>query len=120
MMKRDDKTTLAELKERVAGFVKERGWEKYHNPKNLSMSISIEAAELMEHFQWASAEEARSFANDAKKAKEIRDEIADVTCYLLSFCNLYGIDLSTAVSEKMESNAVKYPIGSVKDGVLPL
>jgi NTP pyrophosphatase (non-canonical NTP hydrolase) len=107
----DSTTTLKELKAKMAAFVKERDWEQFHSPKNLSMSISIEAAELMEKFQWCDIEDAKTeLANDFQ---EVKHEIADIMCYLLSFCNLYDIDISEAVTEKLKLNALKYPASEV-------
>jgi dCTP diphosphatase len=107
----DSTTTLKDLKAKMAAFVKERDWEQFHSPKNLSMSISIEAAELMEKFQWCDIQTSKEeLANDFQ---EVKHEIADIFCYLLSFCNLYDIDISDAVTEKLKLNAVKYPASEV-------
>lgn len=105
----DDKTTVAELTALVRRFVAEREWERFHDPKNLSASIAIEAAELMEHFQWLRSDELPSVANDAKAMGEIREEVADILAYLLSFAARMNIDLSTALRDKMTKNAAKYP-----------
>jgi NTP pyrophosphatase (non-canonical NTP hydrolase) len=105
----DASTTVAELRELVAGFVAERAWGGYHDPKNLSMSIAIEAAELMEHFQWLRTDELGGVAGNAGRKAEIADELADVTCYVLSLANALGIDLSAAVQAKVRKNAAKYP-----------
>ncbi len=108
-MSSDTSTTLAELREIVRRFVDERDWRQFHSPKNLSMSLAIEAAELMEHFQWIDIDESRAIASDQQKLAAIRDEIADVFCYLLALANELDLDLSQAVREKMVKNAVKYP-----------
>lgn len=105
----DQTTTIAELRELVRRFVAEREWEPFHAPKNLSMSLAIEAAELMEHFQWIDAAESRRVADDPAKLAEIRDELADVLCYALALANALDLDLSQAVHDKMVKNAVKYP-----------
>lgn len=103
----DKKTSIADLKQLVQNFVEERNWNHHHTPKNLSMSIAIEAGELMEHFQWRSSDEA-----DLKiDRNEVENEIADVAAYLLSLCNVLDIDLSQAMTRKMELNAKKYPKG---------
>lgn len=107
----DSTTTLKELKAKMAAFVKERDWEQFHSPKNLSMSISIEAAELMEKFQWCDNQAAKDALAD--DFQEVKHEIADIICYLLSFCNLYDIDISDAVTEKLKLNAIKYPAEKV-------
>jgi NTP pyrophosphatase (non-canonical NTP hydrolase) len=107
----DSTTTLKELKAKMATFVKERDWEKFHSPKNLSMSIAIEAAELMEHFQWCDLEASKE--DLAKDLQEVKHEIADIFCYLLSFCHLYDIDISDTVTEKLKLVAAKYPTEKV-------
>lgn len=109
------RATLKELKKLVAGFVKERDWEQFHSPKNLSMSISIEAAELMEHFQWTNTvEEAVKVLQDKRKRVEIEDELADISIYLIDFCNLYGVDIEQAILNKLKKNAKKYPAKLVR------
>ena len=102
-------TTLAELRDLVRRFVEERDWRQFHSPKNLSMSLAIEAAELMEHFQWIDAAESRSICDDPAKLADVGEEMADVLCYLLALANELEIDLSTAIRDKMIKNAVKYP-----------
>ena len=108
----DDKTTMQELKNKMAQFVCERDWEQYHSPKNLSMAIAIEAAELMEKFQWLDVAESRK--EIACNKKEIEEELADIFSGLLSFAYFYGIDLSNAFEHKMEKNEQKYPVKEVK------
>jgi NTP pyrophosphatase (non-canonical NTP hydrolase) len=105
----DSSTTLADLREIVRGFVEERDWQQFHSPKNLSMSLAIEAAELMEHFQWIEIAESRRVGDDPAKLAEVREEIADVLCYVLALANELNLDLSTALRDKMVKNAVKYP-----------
>jgi len=105
----DHDTTVAELRELVRQFVAQREWEQFHAPKNLSMSLAIEAAELMEHFQWIDAEASRQVSDDPSKLAAIRDEIADVMCYALALANALDIDLAQAVQDKMVKNAAKYP-----------
>ncbi|MEM2598905.1 MAG: nucleotide pyrophosphohydrolase [Thermoproteota archaeon] len=105
----DSEVTLQVLKNRVREFVSNRGWEKYHNPKDLAEAVCIEAAELLEVFQWSTVEEASSWRNDASKMESIRDELADVLIYCLSMANTLGIDLSEAVLKKLEKNEEKYP-----------
>ncbi len=106
---RDDQTTVAELTALVARFVGDRDWQQFHDPKNLSASIAIEAAELMEHFQWLRSDELEGIAKDGKAVGEIREEVADILAYLLSFAARMKIDLSSALADKMAKNAVKYP-----------
>lgn len=105
----DQHTTLAELREIVRQFVDERDWRQFHSPKNLSMSLAIEAAELMEHFQWITPDESREIAADREKLAAVGEEISDVLCYTLALANEMGLDLTTALRDKMVKNARKYP-----------
>jgi NTP pyrophosphatase (non-canonical NTP hydrolase) len=105
----DEHTTLAELRELVRRFVTERDWRQFHAPKNLSMSLAIEAAELMEHFQWITPDESRSLAGDRAKLAAVGEELADVVCYALALANELELDLATTVRDKMRKNAQKYP-----------
>ena len=106
----DRRTTVAELIGLVDEFVAERHWQRFHDPKNLSASIAIEAAELMEHFQWLRSDELDTVKQDQEKMIEIREEVADITAYLLSFSSVMGIDVSSALADKMKKNAGKYPV----------
>ena len=105
----DSTTTLAELKRLINDFVDRRDWHQFHAPKNLAMSLAIEAAELMEHFQWISAEESRRAAEDPERLETIGDELADVLCYALAMANELRLDLSTVLRRKMAKNERKYP-----------
>ena len=107
---RDDQTTVAELKALMEAFIAEREWHKFHDPKNLSASIAIEAAELMEHFQWLRSDELDHIEKDPAALAEIKEEVADVLAYLLSFAERMKIDLSDALQEKIKKNALKYPV----------
>ena len=108
----DQKTTIQDLKERMASFVRERDWEQFHTPKNLSMSIAIEAAELMEHFQWLTVEQSKSLEADA--LQDISEELADIVIYSLSLANFLELDLTDAIMSKMEKNIRKYPSEKVR------
>lgn len=103
----DDHTTLAELKRWMSAFVEERNWQQYHNAKNLSMSLAIESAELMEHFQWITSEQAEK--REGFSMEEVAEELADVLSYTLSIANALDIDLAQAMSSKMVKNRRKYP-----------
>jgi NTP pyrophosphatase (non-canonical NTP hydrolase) len=105
----DRETTLDELKRLVAKFVDERDWRQFHTPKNLAMALAIEAAELMEHFQWLTPEESRAVADDEHRHNEVAEELADVVCYALAMANELGIDVAEALRAKMIKNAQKYP-----------
>lgn len=106
----DGKTTLAELKSRVLAFAQERDWEQFHAPKNLSMALAAEAAELMEHFLWTTSEASRTVTRDPEKRRKIEEELADVVIYALEFSNVTGIDLAAVIETKMALNAKKYPV----------
>src|SRR5262249_8101103 len=106
----DSTTTVAQLRDAMRRFVAEREWEKFHSPKNLSMGLAVEAAELMEHFLWVDNEDSRQLGREASKKTEIADEMADVACYLLALANILGIDLSEAVFGKLAKNREKYPV----------
>lgn len=106
-----DKTTaVGELKAAVAAFAQEREWLQFHTPKNLSMALAAEAAELMEHFLWTQPEDSLERARDPKRSADISDELADVIIYALEFANVTGIDITAAVHAKMKQNALKYPV----------
>ena len=105
----DANTTLKELRDLVRAFVDARDWRQFHSPKNLSMALAIEAAELMEHFQWITTEASRSLADDRKKLPAVRDELADVLCYTMAMANELDIDLSEALRQKILKNEAKYP-----------
>jgi len=105
----DTHTTLAELRETMRTFVAARNWEQYHTPKNLAMAIGIEAAELMEHFQWLTVEESWQLIQDPNQRAEVADELADVIIYCLSFANQADIDMSDAVLAKMRRNEHRFP-----------
>lgn len=106
----DSTTTVAELRARVLAFAREREWEQFHSPKNLSMALAAESGELMEHFLWSESSASADVAREARKRPEIEDEIADVVIYALEFANVCGIDLAAAIEAKLAKNAEKYPV----------
>jgi len=106
----DSVTTVSDLKMRVLAFVREREWEQFHSPKNLSMALAAESGELMEHFLWATAEQSRALANEPARRARIADELADVVIYALEFANMTGLDVAAAIEAKMAANAKKYPV----------
>jgi NTP pyrophosphatase (non-canonical NTP hydrolase) len=105
----DQSTTLTDLRQRVAEFVAARDWGQFHVPKNLSVAIAVEAAELMEHFQWLTSEQAALALQDETKLAAVSDELADVFIYVLSLANALDVDVSTAVLKKLERNEERYP-----------
>ena len=104
----DKTTSIQNLKDLVSKFVNDRDWEQFHSPKNLSMSIAIESAELMEKFQWIEAADSKELTK--KNRQEIEEEIADIATYILNFCALYNIDLSSSIQRKLKINSKKYPV----------
>jgi len=93
----------------MSRFVAQRDWQRFHSPKNLAMGLAVEAAELMELFQWMDLKESHRIAQDPGQLKKIRDEMADVLSYLLCLADVANVDLSQAFHDKMKSNNEKYP-----------
>lgn len=106
----DEGTAIAEIKRRILGFAQERDWEQFHTPKNLSMALAAEAAELMEHFLWADGAASVAAASEPRRREKIEEELADIVIYALEFANVCKIDVSGAIERKMEANARKYPV----------
>jgi NTP pyrophosphatase (non-canonical NTP hydrolase) len=105
----DSTTTVSELRQILATFVAERDWSQFHSPKNVSMALAIEVAELMEHFQWLTTDASRKLADDPVKLAAVGEELADVVGYSLALANELGIDVSSAIRAKMVKNRLKYP-----------
>jgi dCTP diphosphatase len=103
--KRDE---LASLTSALRAFARERDWGKFHSPKNLAMALSVEVAELLEHFQWLTERESSEISRAARS--EIADEAADVQIYLLMLADKLQIDLVRAVEDKIERNRARYPV----------
>ncbi len=97
-------------------FVKARNWEQFHTPKNLSMALSVEASELVEIFQWLTAEDSKPENLSKVQMGQISDEVADIFIYLSRICDVLDIDLEDAVKDKMLKNGKKYPPGEIKLG----
>ncbi|MCG3180021.1 MAG: hypothetical protein BIFFINMI_02375 [Phycisphaerae bacterium] len=110
----DNVTTVADLREAMARFVADREWEKYHRPKNLAMSLAVEVAELVEHFQWLDHEQTDAALADPRVREQVEDEMADILAFLLSLTNAISSDLSTAFIRKLAKNEVKYPADQVR------
>ena len=110
----DDQITIADLRAQVEAFVAERDWAQFHSPKNLSMAIAIESAELMEHFQWLTTEESKDLVGEGATRGQVVDELADVLIYCLSLASALSIDLSEAIVRKLAHNARKYPAGEYR------
>ena len=100
---------IEQLQQRMRVFAAERHWQSFQTPKNLAMAMVVEAAELVEIFQWMTAEESLAIAGDADKHRHLGEEIADVMLYLLQIADHAGVDLAAAVERKLALNAMKYP-----------
>jgi len=108
----DNQKTVEELKKEIRAFMEERDWQQYHTPKNMSMQIATEAAELMEPFMFV--ESSASMQELEKKRTAVENEVADVAICLLNFCMRTNIDLTQAIANKMIINAEKYPVEKCK------
>ena len=110
----DQATTIAELRALVQRFVDERDWRQFHTAKNLAMSIAIEAAELMEHFQWLDQQASQAIAQQEVKKAAVAEELADVLSYVLAISSALEIDLASSLEAKMVKNALKYPADQIR------
>ena len=106
-------SNLDELALYLRHFSSQRNWDQYHSPKNLAAALTVEAAELLEHFQWLKQEE--SYFPDIKKKKEISHEMADILIYLTRMADILGINLLEAATDKVQINSQKYPAPLHKD-----
>lgn len=109
----DRKITVGELKEKMVKFRDARNWKKYHNPKDIVISINVEAGELLELFQWKKMKDVRGWLKNPKNLKRVSEELADVVLYCLGLSDVLNLDLSDAVMKKIKSNERKYPIKKV-------
>ncbi|MFE0461550.1 nucleotide pyrophosphohydrolase [Kitasatospora sp. NPDC058965] len=101
--------TVAALSARLAEFAAVRGWQPFHNPKNLAAALSVEAGELLEIFQWLTQEQAAAVMAHPERAERVRDEVADVLAYLLQFCLAVGVDPLAALAAKIDRNEQRFP-----------
>ncbi len=104
--------SLAELRQKIDNFVNERDWAQFHSPKNLAMAMIVEAAELVEHFQWDTIQE--SYELSTEKRQQVANELADTFVYLLRLAEVTGIDLIQSANEKIALNDIKYPVEKSK------
>ena len=104
--------SLEQIKNRLREFASERDWDQFHSPKNLSMALIVEAAELVEHFQWLTEDQSQTLP--AEKLAEVEQEIADIQIYLIRLADKLGVDMEKAVNAKIELNAKKYPADKVR------
>lgn len=101
-----------ELQERLRKYTKDRDWDQFHSPKNLAMALNVEAAELLEHFQWLTESQSHHLCDNT--LADVADEIADVQVYLLLLANKLGINIDNAVAQKVAKNEIKYPAEQVR------
>jgi dCTP diphosphatase len=99
---------LDELRDVLRHFTTDRAWDQFHSPKNLAISLSVEASELLEHFQWLSESESAALAPEARA--RVREELADVLLYLIRLADKLDLDLIECAREKLRLNAAKYPV----------
>jgi NTP pyrophosphatase (non-canonical NTP hydrolase) len=107
-----EKQSVTNLAVKLRTFASEREWDQFHSPKNLTMALSVEVSELMEHFQWLTEEQ--SFALSPKKLQQVEEEIGDVLIYLTRLADKLGIDMLEAATKKLEVNRAKYPADKVR------
>jgi len=103
---------LLMLRDKLRAFAEARDWDQFHSPKNLSMALMVEVAELMEHFQWLTEEQSGNL--DATKQAVIAEELADILLYLVRLSDKLGVNLPEAALNKLEKNAAKYPAEKVR------
>ena len=108
----DETTPIQALRQEVAAFNAERDWGQYHSPRNVAMAVSVEAGELLELFLW-STDDGPQPAVESRNAA-VADEIADVAICLLNLCEMTGVDLTTAIRQKLKQNALRYPAETVR------
>ena len=106
---------LDEIRQRLADFAKDRNWDQFHTPKNLSMALAAEAAELLEIFQWLTDEQSKEVVNNEREMAQLRQGIADVMIYLIRLADKLSIDIEKAIRNKIELNEKKYPVELAKD-----
>ncbi|HYR05138.1 MAG TPA: nucleotide pyrophosphohydrolase [Gallionella sp.] len=107
-----NQSDLPMLRDKLRAFAEARDWDQFHSPKNLSMALMVEAAELMEHFQWLTEAQSAELPSDNKQA--VGEELADILLYLVRLSDKLGIDLREAALNKLEKNALKYPAEQVR------
>ena len=110
----DNETTISDLRRKVEKFRDDREWLKFHTPKDLSMALSIESAELEELFLWNDDKSVGRMLQNRTKLQQVKDEVADIEIYLLSLSSVLHMDLSDAVYDKLTQNARKYPVEKSK------
>lgn len=103
---------IKKIKRNLHSFAKEREWEKFHSPKNLSMALSCESAELLEHFQWLTEEQSKAISSETRV--EVGEEIADILLYAFRLCDVLNLDVTRIVEDKFQKNIKKYPVDKAR------
>jgi len=106
---------ISNIQKRLDDFARQRNWDQFHSPKNLSMALAAEAAELLEIFQWLTDEQSREIVNNEKEMSLVKEEIADVFIYLIRLTDKLNVDIEKVVLEKIVLNEKKYPVELAKD-----
>ena len=106
--------TIPELQHTLRDFARERDWEQFHNPKNLAMALSGEIGELADLFQWLTPEQSAAIMTEPRRAEQVRHELADIFGYVLRLADVLDIDLGDVLQEKIQVNALKYPVAQAK------
>ena len=110
----DNSANIQEIKEKIKAFIKERDWEQYHHPKELAISLSLEAAELLELFQWKEKQDLEDLKKDKELMIKLKEELADIMIYAIDIANYTDIDISESIIKKLKKNSEKYPIEKAK------
>ncbi|MBW2067215.1 MAG: nucleotide pyrophosphohydrolase [Deltaproteobacteria bacterium] len=105
---------ITELHKNVIEFREERDWAQYHNPKDLAISLSLEAAELLEIFQWKNDIEVEAVKNDTANREKVKEELGDILIYTLDMCDVFGLDPADVILSKLKINEERYPVGKAR------
>ena len=105
---------IEQLQKKVIEFMDARDWAQYHNPKDLAISLSLEAAELLGIFQWKDAQEVAAIKSDPESRRRVKEELGDILIYALNMCHAFGFDPSEVILEKLALNEKKYPVEKAK------
>jgi dCTP diphosphatase len=105
---------ILELQNKVIEFRDARDWEQYHNPKDLAISLMLEAAELLEVFQWKNPQEVEAAKSDLEGRRKVKEELGDILIYALNMCHAFGFDPAEVILKKLEINEKKYPVEKAK------
>lgn len=114
----DNNSEFKSIQQQLRLFAKERDWEKYHNPKNLSMALIVETAELVEIFQWMDSKESENIINSKEVLESVSHELADIMLYALRLSDVFKIDIIKAMNDKIIINSKKYPINKSKGNAI--